>query len=176
MSVPALRVRRPLRVQVNAHDPARRAALEVIVTGFGHMLASSDTDVILSDGDHELSPQAPTVVLGSRDDHCAGLLPSDATPAQIDAALHAVAAGLIVRANTEVAFGELSEPCQALLTPRETEVLVAISEGLNNKEIARRLEISHHTVKFHIESLLRKLGARSRAEAVAVGMKHRNEV
>ena len=58
----------------------------------------------------------------------------------------------------------MREPPLPLLTPRETEVLAAISEGFSNKEIARRLEISLHTVKFHIESLLRKLGARSRAE------------
>jgi len=70
-------------------------------------------------------------------------------------------------------FDELHEVASPLLTPRETEVLAAISEGLSNKEIARRLEISLHTVKFHIESLLRKLGARSRAEAVAKGLVRR---
>jgi DNA-binding NarL/FixJ family response regulator len=55
----------------------------------------------------------------------------------------------------------------ALLTPRELEVLGAIGEGLTNKAIARRLEISLHTVKFHVESLFRKLGARTRTEALA---------
>jgi DNA-binding NarL/FixJ family response regulator len=81
------------------------------------------------------------------------------------------------RAGLDIAtFDELPEPVQPLLTPRETEVLVAVSDGLSNKEIARRLEISLHTVKFHIESLLRKLGARSRAEAVAKGLARRSEV
>jgi len=79
-------------------------------------------------------------------------------------------------ARATVSFDELSEPSPPLLTPRETEVLVLISDGLSNKEIARRLEISLHTVKFHIESLLRKLGARSRAEAVAKGLARRNEI
>jgi DNA-binding NarL/FixJ family response regulator len=59
-----------------------------------------------------------------------------------------------------------TEP-RALLTPREIEVLGAIGEGLTNKAIARRLDISLHTVKFHVESLFRKLGARTRTEALA---------
>ena len=54
-----------------------------------------------------------------------------------------------------------------LLTPRELEVLGAIMGGFTNKAIARQLEISLHTVKFHVESVFRKLGVRSRAEAVA---------
>jgi len=62
---------------------------------------------------------------------------------------------------------------RTLFTPRELEVLAAIGEGLSNKMIARRLEISPHTVKFHVESLLRKLGARTRAEAVAKAREHR---
>ena len=62
---------------------------------------------------------------------------------------------------------------QGLFTPRELEVLGAIGDGLTNKLIARRLDVSPHTVKFHVESLLRKLGARSRAEAVAKAREHR---
>jgi DNA-binding NarL/FixJ family response regulator len=65
---------------------------------------------------------------------------------------------------------------RALLTPRELEVLAAIGEGLTNKAIARRLEISLHTVKFHVESLFRKLGARTRTEALAKASERRVEV
>jgi DNA-binding NarL/FixJ family response regulator len=54
-----------------------------------------------------------------------------------------------------------------LLTPRELDVLHAIMDGLTNKLIARQLDISLHTVKFHVESVFRKLGVRTRAEAVA---------
>jgi DNA-binding CsgD family transcriptional regulator len=50
-------------------------------------------------------------------------------------------------------------------------VLGALGNGMSNKEVARLLGISPHTVKFHIESLFRKLGAASRAEAVAKGMR-----
>jgi len=68
----------------------------------------------------------------------------------------------------EAGFAVAPEPeACALLTPRELEVLAAIGEGLTNKAIARRLDISLHTVKFHVESLFRKLGARTRTEALA---------
>ena len=53
------------------------------------------------------------------------------------------------------------------LTPRELEVLQLMARGLTNRQIARRLEISEHTVKFHAAAILGKLTARSRAEAVA---------
>jgi len=61
----------------------------------------------------------------------------------------------------------------ALLTPRELEVLAALAEGMTNKAIARRLDISLHTVKFHVESVFRKLGARTRTEAVAKASERR---
>ncbi len=52
------------------------------------------------------------------------------------------------------------------LTPREQEVLQLLSEGLSNKEIAQRLSISDHTVKFHVNAILSKVEAQSRTEAV----------
>ena len=53
------------------------------------------------------------------------------------------------------------------LTPRELEVLALLAEGASNKAIARRLEISVHTAKFHVGSLLDKLDAIGRTDAVA---------
>ena len=55
----------------------------------------------------------------------------------------------------------------APLTPREIEVLIHLAEGASNKTIARRLGISIHTVKFHVGSLLDKLDATGRTDAVA---------
>jgi DNA-binding CsgD family transcriptional regulator len=52
------------------------------------------------------------------------------------------------------------------LTPREHEVLVLLADGLRNREIAIRLAISEHTVKFHLASIFGKLGASSRTEVV----------
>jgi DNA-binding CsgD family transcriptional regulator len=65
--------------------------------------------------------------------------------------------------------GEPEPEPDVALTPRELDVLALIAEGASNKAIARRLTISVHTVKFHIASLLDKLDAQGRAEAVAQG-------
>ncbi|HKV38735.1 MAG TPA: LuxR family transcriptional regulator [Blastocatellia bacterium] len=57
------------------------------------------------------------------------------------------------------------------LSPREAEVLNLLAAGMGNKQIAGLLKISEHTVKFHITSIFNKLGASSRAEAVAIGVR-----
>jgi NarL family two-component system response regulator YdfI len=57
------------------------------------------------------------------------------------------------------------------LTAREIEILRKLAEGLGNKQIASSLAISEHTVKFHISSILDKLGASSRTEAVTIGIR-----
>jgi DNA-binding NarL/FixJ family response regulator len=64
----------------------------------------------------------------------------------------------------------VADPAQPL-TAREIEVLGMLAEGLGNKTIAVRLGISTHTAKFHVASILAKLGAGSRTEAVTVGMR-----
>ncbi|OUL98530.1 response regulator transcription factor [Variovorax sp. JS1663] len=60
-----------------------------------------------------------------------------------------------------------SEPADMTLTPRELEVLALVAEGASNKLIARRLGISVHTAKFHVGSLIDKLDATGRTDAVA---------
>jgi DNA-binding NarL/FixJ family response regulator len=62
--------------------------------------------------------------------------------------------------------GDAGQPLVEPLTPRELEVLRLMAEGLPNKGIAQRLEISEHTVKFHVNAILGKLGVESRTEAV----------
>jgi len=111
------------------------------------------------------------------------VLPRNVTPAEIIGAIEAVAAGLYVfhpsdvdsvsmlrprEADTTPEFGE---PPIERLTPREIEVLQLLSEGLGNKEIASRLNISEHTAKFHVASIMGKLGATSRTEAVTLGIR-----
>ena len=59
----------------------------------------------------------------------------------------------------------------AALTPRELDVLRLVARGLGNKEIAAELDLSAHTVKYHLASVLAKLGVRSRAEAVSRGIR-----
>jgi DNA-binding CsgD family transcriptional regulator len=168
-------VPQPLRVAVAASDPAIRDRLASLVTRSGHEIVGLEgwPDAILSDGTERHPLPAPVVVIGLDQGEYPGQLPEDATPRQIDAALRAVAAGLIVRGpGAQIrGFGALSDEPYPLLTPREVEVLAALSDGLSNKEAARRLGISPNTVKFHVEALFRKLGAGTRAEAVAKGLK-----
>jgi DNA-binding NarL/FixJ family response regulator len=106
------------------------------------------------------------------------ILPRDAPMDELQTTVLAAAHGLVV---LPVALAErmLSQPApvEALnptpldepLTPREREVLDLLAEGLSNKLIARRLQISEHTVKFHVSSIYAKLSASSRTEAVSQG-------
>jgi DNA-binding NarL/FixJ family response regulator len=167
-----------LRVAVYADDRHRRAALCRVVVEAGHTIVDiqDEADVVLADGSHPPGEIRNVVALGVIDDRLRGALPREADARQIDAAIRAVAAGLIVRAPVarESGFGAMGESeGHALLTPRELEVLAALAEGMTNKAIARRLDISLHTVKFHVESLFRKLGARTRTEAVAKAAERR---
>jgi DNA-binding NarL/FixJ family response regulator len=109
------------------------------------------------------------------------VLPSELTGPEIVAAIEAAAAGLVVldatgietllRAPSAVSASG-SEALVEALTPRELEVLQLLAAGLGNKEIASRLAISEHTVKFHVASIMGKLGAASRTEAVTLGIRH----
>ena len=167
-----------LRVAVRADDPLRRNLLCKSVTEAGHMIVDEHdaADIVLADGGAPPQEVRNVVGLGITDERLRGALPRDADARQIDAAIRAVAAGLVVRAppTRDNGFGAMREADgHALLTPRELEVLAALAEGMTNKAIARRLDISLHTVKFHVESLFRKLGARTRTEAVAKAAERR---
>jgi NarL family two-component system response regulator YdfI len=107
------------------------------------------------------------------------ILPGDISPDQLGAALRAAASGLFVMhpatadalfpqfASRSGSLAELAEP----LTNRERQVLQMLASGLGNKEIAARLVISEHTVKFHVASILGKFAAGSRTEAVSIGIR-----
>ena len=100
-----------------------------------------------------------------------GLLLRDASAETLQAALQAIGHGLVVLDPSLVlGLSPVIEPgLDSLveeLTPRETEVLQLLADGLTNKAIAQRLGISDHTVKFHVNAILGKLGAQSRTEAV----------
>ena len=100
-------------------------------------------------------------------------LPSDVDAVALTAAVRAAAAGLIVldpnvAGATGVHAHARTSDTAEMLTAREREVLLLVAEGLPNKAIARELGISEHTAKFHVGSLLGKLGAASRTEAVTL--------
>lgn len=101
------------------------------------------------------------------------VLSRNASAPQIRAAAMAVAVGLrLARTNNSAAVeneAELAfvEP----LTDRELRVLNLVADGLSNPQIARLLNISRNTVKFHVSSIIAKFGATSRTEAVTIGVK-----
>jgi DNA-binding NarL/FixJ family response regulator len=108
------------------------------------------------------------------------ILPRDSSADQITAAIRAAHSGLVLldaRTAGELAQrvivprDEPSAPALDELTPREVEVLGLLAEGKANKEVASLLEISEHTVKFHISSILDKLGVSTRTEAVTTAIR-----
>jgi DNA-binding NarL/FixJ family response regulator len=102
------------------------------------------------------------------------VLPFSATAQELIAAVRAVHAGLLALHPDALVASRVGDAAVAAgtpLTPREREIVELMAEGANNRTIALRLAISRHTVKFHVASILVKLGARSRTEAVAVALR-----
>jgi len=118
-----------------------------------------------------LSPEPDPVIFNRiRRAGTGGLLQAEASSEQIVQAIRSVAAGLTIFDSALEATSEVESTMEPL-TPREGEVLQLLADGLGNKEIALRLNISEHTIKFHIRSILGKLGAASRTEAVTRGLR-----
>jgi DNA-binding NarL/FixJ family response regulator len=133
--------------------------------------------VVLSNNNNRLMS-----TLNALSPHGWGVVPPDASAAQLQAAVLAAARGLITipatlveqmleqRPAVQLSDIDTASPDEALTT-REREVLELLSRGLPNKLIARRLQISEHTVKFHVSSIYTKLGAASRTDAVSRGVR-----
>jgi len=100
----------------------------------------------------------------------AGIIPSGSAGEPLVAGLRAAKAGL--RIFHTFTNGKHQVADNISLTPRELEVLTLIADGEGNKTIAATLEISEHTVKFHISSIFDKLRVSTRTEAVKVGVSH----
>ena len=127
--------------------------------------------VLISEEDHAVSRLRAMQLRGW------GVVPPDAPPEELAAAVAAAGQGLIVlpKAVTERLLHEPAASAEELsesLTAREREVLDLLGHGLSNKLIGRELHISEHTVKFHISSLYAKLGVNNRAEAVSRGARY----
>ena len=143
--------------------PAERAArlLEAIA-------ASSPPVMLLTPGggpeDWTSKKRAPNLRAMLRD---------DAAAEEIQAALAAVLAGLVVLHPQAAAAAPKTASSRrgSALTARELEILEMMAEGIDNRRIALRLRISRNTVKFHVASILDKLHASSRTEAVTVAIR-----
>ncbi len=152
---------------------------------WGELIALHVPIVLLTD-DADLGIAAAALGAGVH-----AILLGDASGVELDAAAHSAVAGLIalsadladlVRQGLTAQFEEEADPSAGeptsmqdgfheTLTLRERQVLEMMMEGLSNKEIAAQLNISAHTVKFHVSSILGKLGASSRTEAIAIGLR-----
>jgi len=84
---------------------------------------------------------------------------------------HPILADQVLRQFQELSRQSETQPFISPLTPREMEILEYIAQGLLNKQIATRLGISEQTIKNHVTSILRKLNANARTEAVIVALK-----
>jgi DNA-binding NarL/FixJ family response regulator len=162
-----------------------RAGLEALMSSSpGLSLAEYDADVLLAAAPlDELTTGPPIVLLGEPVWNqqairlgVRAMLPPDAPSGEIVAAIHAAANGLAAVDPRDLEgwlAGTAAAPLAEAgpLTPREIEVLAMMAEGAANKTIGWKLHISEHTAKFHVASILGKLNAGTRAEAVALGVK-----
>lgn len=94
----------------------------------------------------------------------------DARPDQILAAAEAAVQGLFVQ-DLSLPSRVLQEVRDEVLSKRELEILQLVAQGLSNKDIADRLSLSLHTIKFHVAAILAKLGVSRRTEAVSEGVR-----
>jgi DNA-binding NarL/FixJ family response regulator len=168
-------------VALLAREPSVAVVGEAAPEDLDALASSSGAEALIVDaagGAPPLEGAPAAVALVGNEDQAAealgagarGVLLRRAEGAQIAAALVAAAQGLLV---VDASLGPAlarprasSAPPGEPLTPREQQVLALLSLGLSNKAIAARLAISEHTAKFHVNSILAKLGAGSRAEAV----------
>jgi DNA-binding CsgD family transcriptional regulator len=175
-----------LRVVVVSSAPLVRASLRTILGEFDDLdvteaepsrLRAVNAEVMLCDGSapdvdvpalvlvRDAAGAAEALACGAR-----GVLARTAAPRRMHAALHAVAEAEVVIDDTFAdsllrnprAEVEMIEP----LTAREREVLRLLASGQTNKEIGQRLGVTDHTIKFHVNGILGKLGAQTRTEAV----------
>lgn len=187
-----------IRVLIAATSSVMRSGLESLISSTPGLevagtypdlgeLDSLRADVVLStESPQDVSP--PMVLLSSETQPAwtpelvrlgvRAVLPRDASAAGIVAAVEAAAGGLAIidpRELESLLGAAVPVPSAAngssVLTARELEVLRLLADGDANKNIAWKLGISEHTVKFHVASILAKLNASTRAEAVALGIR-----
>lgn len=161
----------PAQVGIELEDAALAAALRLrlsLLAEFDEAPRTTDADVIISDRSLADATR-PVLVIGS-----------DKRPGQGESVLRSIEPALVLSAAALVAAGHRIEPdgrgssldsAGVRLSGREQQVTELLVEGASNKVIARELDISVHTAKFHVAAVLDKLGARNRADAVAIALR-----
>ena len=147
----------------------------VIAEGKGFLAGLSQRSAL-----QEVFSDIPTVLLAAQANTAVmrsaarlkiySVLPMAATTQQVVAALSATVAGFAVTLPRPPTGPPEKMRTAEHLTAREVEVLRLMARGFRNKQLAAVLNISEHTAKFHVSSVLAKLGARTRTEAVTIGM------
>lgn len=169
------------RVMLDIGDDRLQQDLAAAIASHSELRLSSANPAVLITDRHQPDrwgeTDAAVLLIGSRVEpaHAVAVLPSR-DPQLIVSAAHLLAAGYRLEFlrddESDSALAE-EEPSRVPphLTPREREVAGLLVDGASNKIIARRLGISVHTAKFHVAAVLEKLGARNRADAVAIAMR-----
>jgi len=181
---------------VRSHAEFQLAGSFGAVASLMSFASSTGLDVIVIDSDliHDLLVQPTSggaIVLLTEVSHARSIsrllqsgvraiLSRESDPDDVLSAIYAVYDGLVLLSTATAerlaaVYGdqplEVEDEMSEEITSRETDVLRMLAEGLVNKEIAARLGISEHTVKFHISSILDKLGASTRTAAVTLGIR-----
>ena len=181
---------------IRSHAEFQLAGSFGTVASLAPFARSSELDVIVIDSNsiHDLLPEptseAAIVLLTEVSDARSisrllrsgvrAILSRESEPDDVLSAIFAVHDGLVLLSlpaaeSLAAVFGDqplqVEDELSEEITSRETDVLRMLAEGLVNKDIAARLGISEHTVKFHISSILDKLGASTRTEAVTQGIR-----
>lgn len=140
-------------------DRAERARFDAVLSTVTSLEIPS---VVLAEGE---SPARAALARGAR-----GAVMRKPDGPRLVAALIAVASGLtVLDFSLAPSFSTSEESTSLQLTMREQQVLELLAAGCSNRRIARRLSISEHTAKFHVNGILVKLGAGTRTEAVVIG-------
>lgn len=159
-------------VESNLEIAARVAQADVIVVDVTRNPAHALAEM------KNLQLKRPLLALANKDQvgealaaGAQAVIARDSSAAKLEVAIAAVQKGLMVTEPGWLSAGahvtvETGKNVDDNLTPREHEVLILLAEGLSNKQIAAKLTISEHTAKFHVNSILQKMDAQKRVEAV----------
>jgi DNA-binding NarL/FixJ family response regulator len=160
-------------VDVFVWSPGSNLSLSTLKKGISNLKIGEEASLLLIHDDANVIDKLISLKV-----HGWGLLPSESSQTELITAVEAVNEGLVVINPLwlqHLAAGQITNIDEnadqvTSLTGREIEILGLLALGLTNKQIAFRLGISTHTVKFHVSSIFGKLGTTNRTEAVKLGL------